>query len=369
MLAKVRAAGASGRAQIARASGLSTQAVSNIIGDLVADGWLCERGRRCEGRGQPAMQYAIAPFAGAALGIEVRPATVLVSLVGLDGTTLYTHRQPIPRADPETLANFVPSLLDAAMEAGKDQGADRLLGAGVVMPGPFGETGLAGAPSDLPGWAHSDPAEYFERWLSLPVRIENDANAATMNERILGSAQGIDTFAYLYFGTGLGLGIVMGGTLQRGAFGNAGEIGHIGVPYKGRIAPLESAVSRMALETAMRKASLRATRIEELEALFEARDSVLLAWLDEAAPALTHALETLESLIDPQTIVLGGALPKALVEALVARVHLTERSVANRPERSHPRLMVGACGRMTASHGAAALVINAALTPQMASMA
>lgn len=369
VLGHVRATGASGRAEIARASGLSTQAVSNIIGELVAESWLMEAGRRSEGRGLPAVQYAIDPGAGMAFGIEVRPGAVLAALIGLDGHTLFTKRVAIERADPSTLAALLPDLKAQALASCDAAFAGRLLGAGVVMPGPFGATGLGGAASDLPGWANLDPQTLFSDWLDQPVTIENDANASAMMERVLGVAQAINSYAYIYFGTGLGLGIVSGGAIQRGAMGNAGEIGHLPVPMPDGLLPLEQAVSRMAIRTRMTQAGEKADVIEEIEALHRANHPALMRWLDDAAPALAYALHIVENLLDPQTIILGGALPQALLDALLERVTLSDRSVANRPRREHPRLMRGACGRMTATRGAAALVINQALTPRMAAIA
>ena len=366
VLGHVRTAGASGRAEIARASGLSTQAVSNIISELVDDGWLMAAGRRSEGRGLPAIQYAIDPGAGAAFGVEVRPGAVLAALVGLDGETLFTRRVAIERADPETLEALVPSLQTEALESCGAENAGRLLGAGVVMPGPFGVTGLGGAASDLPGWADLDPRAVFSDWIGQPVMVENDANASAMMERVLGVAQGISSFAYIYFGTGLGLGLVSHGAIQRGARGNAGEIGHIPVQRSDGVFPLEQFVSRLAIQGHMAAANEKADVIEDIEALHQAGHPALMEWLDAAGPILAHALHVIENLLDPETIILGGALPEAFLDALLSRVRLSDRSVANRPDRPFPRLMRGACGRMTATRGAAALVINQAFTPRMA---
>lgn len=366
VLGHVRASGASGRAEIARASGLSTQAVSNIISELVDEGWLMAAGRRSEGRGLPAIQYAIDPGAGAAFGVEVRPGAILAALVGLDGQTLFTRRVAIDRADPKTLETLVPALQTEALDSCGVDKARHLLGAGVVMPGPFGVTGLGGAASDLPGWADLDPRAVFSDWIGQPVMVENDANASAMMERVLGVAQGNSSFAYIYFGTGLGLGLVSHGAIQRGARGNAGEIGHIPVQRSDGVFPLEQFVSRLAIQGHMAAANEKADVIEDIEALHQAGHPALMEWLDAAAPILAHALHVIENLLDPETIILGGALPEAFLDDLLSRVRLSDHSVANRPDRPSPRLTRGACGRMTATRGAAALVINQAFTPRMA---
>jgi predicted NBD/HSP70 family sugar kinase len=67
-------------------------------------------------------------------------------------------------------------------------------------------------------------------------------------------------------------------------------------------------------------------------------------------------------MFDPQTVILGGAMPDAILDHLVAHAPLPALSVSNRPNAPHPRLMRGASGRMTATLGAAALILNRALS-------
>ena len=99
VLERVRAAGRIGRAEIARASGLSTQAVSNIIADLLEDGLIVESGRRAAGRGLPAVQYALNPKGGFAAGVEIRPDAVFAALLDLCGQPVASERRPLRDAD------------------------------------------------------------------------------------------------------------------------------------------------------------------------------------------------------------------------------------------------------------------------------
>ena len=365
VLGHVRRAGASGRAEIARASGLSTQAVSNIIAELVAEGWLYQSGRRTGGRGQPAVTYAIDGRAGVAFGIELRPDAVLCAVIDLQGQTLYTARTAVSRATPGHVTPLVQGLFAQALAESQTDRA-RVLGAGVVMPGPFGQTGLSGLSTELPGWEGVDAGLLFGAALDLPVIVENDANAAAMFEHIAGVAAGLTTYAYLYFGTGIGLGLVHGGTLLRGAFGNAGEIGHIPAPDHGTLRPLEQIASRMALSAILRGSGEAAETVDDLARLFADRHPAMMAWIDGAAPALAHTIHILENIYDPEAVILGGALPASLLEHLTRCIELPKASVSNRQDRTRPRLLAGTAGRMTATLGAAALVINQTLTPSLA---
>ncbi|MEC8042297.1 MAG: ROK family protein, partial [Pseudomonadota bacterium] len=182
VLSEIRAAGQIGRAAIARSLGLSTQAVSNIIADLEADGLLVERGMHSAGRGLPAMQYGLNPTGGFALGIEVRPDALFLALLDLEGQPVSTRRKALVDHAPETVVAEVTSLLKQTL-AKSDVVAERIIGAGVVLPGPFGQTGLSGKGPVLIGWQDIDAADLFASALDLPVEVSNDANAAAMAER------------------------------------------------------------------------------------------------------------------------------------------------------------------------------------------
>ncbi|MEM9249881.1 MAG: ROK family transcriptional regulator [Pseudomonadota bacterium] len=365
VLGRVRAAGQTGRAEIARGSGLSTQAVSNIIADLLEDGLIAEQGVRAGGRGLPVVQYGLNPSGGYAVGVEIRPDAIFATVLDLCGQALVSERQALGAGDRDQITADVQALT-ARVTAAAGVPHARVLGVGIVMPGPFGLTGLSGSGSELLVWQDVTPAKWFSDALGLPVIVENDANAAAVAERVSGVAQGLETYAFLYFGSGLGLGIVQNGRLIAGAYGNAGEIGHIPVPSAGGIVPLEAVVSRLSVQEHLRAAGVHVASGADLEAAFAAQLPAMTNWLGAAAEPLSHALTTIENLLDPETIILGGAMPDVILDHLLASVTLAERSVSIRAARTTPRLMRGASGRMTATLGAAALVINQEFTPQIA---
>ena len=365
VLGQIHAAGAMGRAEIARSMGLSTQAVSNIIAELEEDGLLVERGTRSGGRGLPAVQYGLNPEGGYAMGVEVRPDAIFTALLDLQGDTIVTRRKATKSTKPHKVIARVVKMRDAMLEKAKVS-SDRLLGAGIVMPGPFGETGLSGEGSDLPDWQRIDATSAFRDALEVPIELSNDANAAAMAERIGGAAQGIGNYAYLYFGAGLGLGLISQGRLVPGAFGNAGEIGHVPVPTPSGAAPLESLLSRLSVQRHLSGKGHGQLDFKELAALHAKGDADLLAWLSYASSALSHAVQIIENLFDPQTIILGGAMPESMLDQLVEVTELPTSSVSHRRDNPHPRLQRGTSGRMTATLGAASLVLNHAFTPQSA---
>lgn len=366
VLGQLHSGGALGRAEIARRSGLSTQAVSNIIAELETEGLLRPAGTRAARRGLPVAQYAVEPRGAYALGIEIRPAVLLAALLDLGGARVWQERVAIPRADPASVEAAMPGLLHRAAQAVPGARA-RLLGAGIVMPGPFGRTGVSGGASELPGWEEVDAAARLGAALALPVTVANDANAAAMAERMRGAAEGLTHLACLYFGTGLGLGVVQDGRLMAGAFGNAGEIGHVPVATRAGPAPLESCLSRLSVEAHMARAGVEVHDMAALERLHAARHPALMDWLEAALDPLAQAVGLIENLLDPQTIVLCGALPLPMVTHLVEHVALPAASVARRADNPHAPLRAGLCSRLAAAQGAAAMVLAGAFTPALAS--
>lgn len=361
-----------GRAELARFSGLSTQAVSNIIAELEEDGFLAEAGRHSSGRGLPVLQYRLNGDGAAALGIEVRPDAMFGALVNLAGETLFTTRVALSQNDPRTVLTIAQTIRNEALKASCGSG-QRLLGAGVVMPGPFGNVGISGAgQSALHGWSDVDAAALFEEALDMAVVVENDATAAAVAERVRGIAAGLRTFCFIYFGAGLGLGVVEDGEVRRGAFGNAGEIGHVIVTPGGRQCAcgnrgcLETYASRIAAREQLAKAGIAIASVSDIERLYEAGDPHLMAWINEAAGPLSQAIGLIENLFDPETVILGGAMPDAVLDHLISALYLPAGSVAASDRRATPRVQRGACGRLTAALGGAALVIHDTITPRIA---
>lgn len=160
----------------------------------------------------------------------------------------------------------------------------------------------------------------LEQRLGVPVAVENDVNVATLGAVAL---SGIRDLVYLSIGTGLAAGLVLDGTLRRGATGAAGEIGHVPTDPLGALCQcgqrgcLETVASGRALAEAWPAAD--GPPAQELFAAAAAGDVKAVAVRDRFAAGVADAVRTLCLSVDPATIVLGGgvaALGQALVEAV-----------------------------------------------------
>lgn len=99
---------------------------------------------------------------------------------------------------------------------------------GISCGGPLDSNrGIIMSPPNLPGWDHIAVVEQIEQHYGVPVKLQNDANACAVAEWKFGAGKGCRNIVFMTFGTGLGAGLILNGTLYSGTNDNAGELGHI----------------------------------------------------------------------------------------------------------------------------------------------
>ncbi|WP_114281408.1 ROK family transcriptional regulator [Thalassospira marina] len=371
VLDAIRSHGMMGRTQIAKLAHLSPQAVTNIVDELVADGLLIEKGRLRSGRGQPPIQFAVNPDGAFTVGIEIAADHLVLVALDMVGTLRAERVMQVENTDPDHVIPII--LLELAKLRGQTGIApERLQGIGLVMPGPFEIDGMTSVgPTTLPGWQGKNPATLLSDATGEDVVLENDASAAAVGERFFGAAQAISSFGLVYFGAGLGLGIIHEGRPYRGAYGNAGEIGHAVSAPGGRECTcgqrgcLERYASLYALYEKLSLAGRDRPDFAGLIDLYRQNDPIMDEWLSEASLHLAPMLSTLENILDPETIILGGALPDEIVDELISRINPLPMSVSTRAVRTQPRLMRGHTGQLTAALGAATLPLWEIMTPKL----
>ena len=198
-------------------------------------------------------------------------------------------------------------------------------------------------------WVQRMTAEFRTGFAAF---VETDMVAATLGESLHGAGRNVRAFYYLYFGVGLGGSMVKDGVPLRGFYGNAGEIGHVPLVPNGQPC---SCGNTGCLE-----------RYVSLEA-YQRRAPVIghAAWIAEAAPLLRNAIVTIENLFDPETVVIGGIMDDALLSELAAAIEPLPTSVADRKDRSAPRIMRSASGQDAVLRGAASLAFSGVLSPRL----
>ena len=362
----VRLHGTLTRAELARITALTPQTVSNIVAELQQMGLLTSHEpRRAAGRGQPAVPVSLNPASAWSIGIHLDHQTLIIVLVDLTGEIHFRRLILVQKPQPgATFARIAEVVQEMKALPGLDW--SRVLGIGVVMPGPFGVEGISSTgPTTLNGWEGVDVASELE-WISgLPVTLENDATVAAIGERFHGVARQLNSCVYLYIGTGLGAGIFTDGHIYTGHAHNAGEVGHIVVQpggracYCGNQGCLERYVS---LQAAYEFCGLDPYRALP-EDLLAVEASLFDRWVETALPSLRQAINLLECVFDAETVVVGGMMPAPLLEKVLARLPPLYQSVRGRYLPAM-RVKMGMTGTDTAALGAAALPIFDEFNPQ-----
>jgi predicted NBD/HSP70 family sugar kinase len=367
VLETIRLHGPLSRASIARQTGLSVQTISNITDELSQQGLLREGAlRQGGGRGAPAIDLSLNPDGGFTFGISVDHRRLLVVLVDITGVVRRQVMKDIEGATPDQVLADIGEL---ARTLARQEGAEteRLWGAGVVMPMALdnGRPIVVG-PTSMPDAWHQVPViERLSASLKMPVLIENDATAAAVGEHLYGAGRRLEDFFYIYIGVGVGGGMILAGHPYRGSAGRAGELGHIVVEPNGRPC---SCGNRGCLE---RYASLSAAQ-HALDGKPEGSvpiDPARLAadadrlddWIDLAAQHLSTACVTIDNLLNPAAIVIGGIIPDAILARLIAR--LRERLTATATDDRHLQIVQAEVDLQTPALGGASLPLFDGLAP------
>jgi glucokinase len=290
---------------------------------------------------------------------------------------LGTARHPTPTTGGP--ADVTLAMIAALREAadGAAVGAGALTAVGVGTPGAVDdEAGTVTSARNLPDWEGTYPlAEKLEAALMAPVGLSNDVNVATNAEFELGAGKPFRSLLGVFWGTGVGGGVVLDGRLWEGR-GAAGEIGHMVVKSDGRKCPcgrigcMEAYAGRGALETRAREKVADGEKTVLFEIMEErgrprlssgiweralARDDKLAhSLLDRAVEAIGVAVASALNLLDVEAVVIGGGLGTRFGEPYVRRIEaamMPHLFVDERP----PAVQLAALGDLSGAIGGALL--------------
>ncbi|MFF5704230.1 ROK family transcriptional regulator [Streptomyces sp. NPDC012794] len=344
------------RTRIGHLTGLSKPTASHLLARLEAAGLVVATGTDGGRPGPNAQLYALNARAAHVAALDVTPDRVLAAVAGLTGTV--TGRAEIPSAEGAGAVGQVTRALRAALEdAGLTLPAlHRVV---IATPGAFDpRSGRLRYAGHLPGWHSPTLLDELAAALPVPVEYENDVNLAAVAEQRLGAARGHEDFVLLWNEEGLGAALVLGGRLHRGWTGGAGEVGFLPVPGR----PLVRQVARAnsggyqelagvqvlpalaagagfdagVLQDAPRAARVAAGADLLRRAAAEPRGA-RLRFLRSYATALATGLASLVAVLDPEIVVLSGALITAGGDPL--RALLEDELAELAPSR--PRLVTG----------------------------
>jgi predicted NBD/HSP70 family sugar kinase len=294
------------RAEVARESGLSAPTVSKAVASLLKVGLLEEADAVELARGRPAPKLRLATESAQVLGIAIDVGHCEVVSAGLDGALHDdTLAVPTPATYPELL-----SALERAARRVMAKPNVRTLGLGVSLPGLVDYRKECGVLSpNVPATNGHGPAVALAERLGVECTLLQESHALCLAERHHGLARGMDDFALLDVGAGVGLGIMSGGRLLKGRSGLAGEIGHITAVAEGgrkcgcgNTGCLETVASDSALAWHASQKLGRRVNVDDVIELAKSGVVDLRAELREVAGFVAVGVAAVINLFNPGTV-------------------------------------------------------------------
>jgi predicted NBD/HSP70 family sugar kinase len=350
------------RAALSRATGLSPPAISAIVAELVENGFLEKKSRQSGAVGSPSTLFGLRRAAAFSIGLHIGRRATTALLMDITGEVFAEARQDyaVPRVSEVTA--FTQVALADWRTTVPDLDA-RLIGAGICSPKFFDYSAEdLGYPETIRSeWQAFEAATALGQAAAFPIFEENDANAAALAELEWGAGSTVRNFFYVSIGTFIGGGLVLDGRLVRGPQGLAATFG----PFPVTPSRLASATPRMQdFDFLYRRASLFVLRNHLRHAGFApegegalgnpdpAWAQAIAEWTDDAALALSQAIQGVAAIIDVEAVILDSPLPQPVLETLIERTQTALTDSAGKMI-VRPEIRRGTAGRQPSVRGAA----------------
>ena len=265
------------------------------------------------------------------VGADVGGTKVAAGLVHANGEIIL-HRR-VPMVSNASAQEGLDAVLSAIAEVLADGAV--VSGIGICAPGPLDpKTGIILNPPNLPCWRNFPLAKWVQQKYRVPVKVDNDANAAALAEARWGAGRGYRNVFYATIGTGIGTGMVMHDRIYHGRTGAAGEGGHVSIDYRGPICRCgkPGCIEILASGTALAKragdriaagtkssmldlagGNLAAITGEIIGKASDTGDALAREILAETVEMLALWLSNMIDLLDPEVIVIGGGAAALLL--------------------------------------------------------
>jgi predicted NBD/HSP70 family sugar kinase len=356
------------RRELQDLTGISRSTLALRMTQLVGAGYLLETGQVAGATGRPARILSFDEASQLVLAVDLGATHAHLAVIDAGGRMLAeaSSEIKIDSGPDEVLRGVTKRIFELLARSGRD--LSEVAGAGVGIPGPVRfSTRRPNQPPLMPGWHDYPVADRLGDALGVPVFLDNDANLmglGEMRERYPTSP----SVLFVKVGTGIGAGVILGGKPERGIAGGAGDIGHIrmGSEYTrqctcGAIGCLATEASGGAIARELTEAGSVASSTSDVTRLLAAGNPLAIDLVTRAGHLLGEVLATSVALLNPEVLVLGGAIPassghflQAVRESIFARtVPLATRELV---------ITTSALGSDAAVHGARHMVIEQAFS-------
>lgn len=309
------------------------------------------------------------------VGVDIGGTKVAAGLVNSQGEILARNRTPMLTTGAPS--NGLAAVSTAIQGLFADTSSlNQIAAIGVCAPGPLNpRTGVIINPPNLPLWHNYPLAEEMRRVYNVPVRVDNDANAAALAEAKWGAGRGYRDFFYATVGTGIGTGIILDGRIFHGKTGAAAEGGHMGIDRNGPVCncgkrgcietlaagPAIARRARQKLEQnpdsvlwKMAGGDISTVSSEMVGRAYALNDPVAQEVMRETLDLLAYWLGSIIDLLEPDAIVIGGGV-SSLLAPFLGEIRERWRGACINPQPLEIPLVRAHYGEDAGIAGAAAL--------------
>ncbi|WP_311079957.1 ROK family transcriptional regulator [Paenibacillus polymyxa] len=317
VLERIRLHAPLSRAQLSSQTGLNKATVSNLVAELITDGLVYETGLGESSGGRKPLMLLFNSRAGFVLGIEVSVQYIKGALTDLAGTIEAELTLSLTQHDPAFIIGQIRKLVQELMQV-TPPSPHGIVGIGLGVPGMVDETGTVLFAPNL-GWEEVPLRQQLEAELGLPVVVDNEANVGAQGELYYGMdgdhRQLVRDLVYISAGSGIGAGIIIDGKPYQGAWGYAGETGHMTIDWNGRLCSCGSRgcwelyASEKAYVTSTLK--LPAHNTAELLPFAQQGEASTLSVLNDIGRYLGVGITNIVNSLNPGMLIIGGPLAEA----------------------------------------------------------
>ncbi|TWT13346.1 ROK family protein [Planomicrobium sp. CPCC 101079] len=320
------------RAAVASQTGLNKGTVSSLVNDLLDDHLIYESGPGVSSGGRRPVMLLFNGSAGYSIGIDLGVNYLLGLLTDLNGNIVEKKEIFFKKLSYEEIEKKLFEMIDL-LSSIAPKSPHGIIGIGVGVPGIVDTNGDILLAPNL-NWKNVNLKTVLETRYNLPVIIENEANAGAYGEKQFGAGKESDNIIYVSAGIGIGVGLILNGSLYKGSNGFSGEIGHMTIQVDGPVCRCgnqgcwELYASEQALLAKAAELDLPLPLKEELDlanliSLAEQGNQQVIGLFEQTGDYLGVGINNIINTFNPQQVIIGNRMAASnrwLEESLNKRV-------------------------------------------------
>lgn len=308
------------RADIAAHTGLNKGTVSSLVSELLEEQFIYESGPGESSGGRRPVMLLFNQAAGYSIGIDLGVNYLLGVLTDLEGNICHEKTLKFNEPSFEELEIKLYETIDYLISSAP-QSPYGIVGIGIGVPGTVSTNGKILLAPNL-GWKNIDLQSLMQTRYSLPVIVENEANAGAYGEKKFGAGKDFNNIVYVSVGIGIGVGLILNDQLYRGNNGLSGELGHMTIDIHGaecrcgnvgcwELYASEQSLMKQAIRLGIAPPADEELSLESLLSLAEDGDLKTIHLFEYIGDYLGVGINNIINIFNPQQVIIGNRMASA----------------------------------------------------------